>query len=164
MTHVKWLGAIEALTVPFDGYQHSAYRYRQSPDDPGEPVTLMRVRSLLLPPGIPDFLTRTRVVGAGPVDLQGRAWSGHAPITRVEVSADGGASWDEAEVSSPPGHSAWQAWRYRWDATRPGTYELCCRAHDAAGNVQPEDQFWTAGGMGNNAIHRVRVVVRRTGG
>jgi len=160
MTHVKWLRSIEALSVPFDGYQHTAYRYSQSRDEPGEPVTLMRVRSLLIPPGIPDFLTRTRVVQAGPVELRGRAWSGYGPITRVEVSVDGGASWNDAEVSPPPGVHAWQAWRYAWDASRAGEYELCCRAHDRAGNVQPVEQYWTARGMGNNAVHRVRVLVR----
>jgi sulfane dehydrogenase subunit SoxC len=160
MTHVKWLHAIEALSVPFDGYQHTAYRYSQSRDEPGEPVTLMRVRSLLIPPGIPDFLTRTRIVQAGQIELRGRAWSGQGPITRVEVSVDGGASWDEAEVSPPVGTSAWHAWRYPWDASRPGAYELCCRAHDRAGNVQPVEQYWTARGMGNNAVHRVRVLVR----
>src|SRR5207249_2194127 len=52
MAHVKWLRAIEAIAHPFDGYQNTiAYRYSQSRDEPGEPVTVMRVRSLLIPPG-----------------------------------------------------------------------------------------------------------------
>ncbi|MER3421654.1 MAG: sulfite oxidase, partial [Chloroflexota bacterium] len=41
----------------------------------------------------------------------------------------------------------------------PGTYELCCRATDSAGNVQPLTQYWTARGMGNNAVQRVPVEV-----
>jgi hypothetical protein len=36
---------------------------------------------------------------------------------------------------------------------------LCCRAEDAAGNIQPLEQFWTARGMGNNTVQRVRVQV-----
>jgi DMSO/TMAO reductase YedYZ molybdopterin-dependent catalytic subunit len=94
MAHVKWLRGIVALDHPFDGYHQTvAYRYSQSREEPGEPVTLMRVRSLLAPPSLPDFLTRTRVVRHGVVELHGRAWSGRAAIARVEVSADGGASW-----------------------------------------------------------------------
>jgi DMSO/TMAO reductase YedYZ molybdopterin-dependent catalytic subunit len=74
MASVKWLARITALGKPFDGYQqNAAYRYTESRDQPGEPVTTMRPRALLLPPGVPDFLTRTRVVDAGPVLIEGRA-------------------------------------------------------------------------------------------
>lgn len=160
MAHVKWLRSIELTTVPFAGYQDAtAYRYSQSRDEDGEPVTLMRVRSLMIPPGLPDFLTRTRIVRRGPVDLQGRAWSGGVPIARVEVSADGGRSWAPAEVGPITHRHSWQPWRYRWDAAEPGGYELCCRATDEAGNVQPLAPHWTARGMGNNMVQRVPVVV-----
>jgi hypothetical protein len=136
-----------------------AYRYSQSRKEPGEPVTTIRVRSLMIPPGVPDFLSRTRVVPRGAVTLQGRAWSGGSAITGVEVSVDGGATWSPAELERPASRYAWQAWSYVWGASTPGTHELCCRARDAAGNVQPVDQHWTARGMGNNMVHRVPVVV-----
>ena len=42
---------------------------------------------------------------------------------------------------------------------RPGDHELCVRASDAAGNVQPVEQSWTTEGVENNAVQRVRVVV-----
>jgi DMSO/TMAO reductase YedYZ molybdopterin-dependent catalytic subunit len=161
MAHVKWLRSIEAIPHAFQGYQNTtAYRYSQSRSEPGEPVSLMRVRSLVLPPGIPDFLTRTRVVQRGPVKLQGRAWSGAASISAVEVSVDGGATWATAEVEQTGDHPhSWQAWSYTWNASTPGQYTLCCRAHDSAGNVQPFEQFWTARGMGNNMVQQVPVQV-----
>jgi hypothetical protein len=160
MAHVKWLRAITALTAPFDGYQQTvAYRYSQARAELGEPVTLMRVRSLLIPPGIPDVLTRVRVVQRGSVELRGRAWSGRFTITRVEVSCDGGSTWAAAEVGEPQNAYSWQGWRYRWEALTAGTYELCCRAQDSAGNIQPLDQYWNARGMGNNAVQRLRVMV-----
>jgi DMSO/TMAO reductase YedYZ molybdopterin-dependent catalytic subunit len=159
MAQVKWLRAIEAIAEPFGGYQQAvAYRYSQSRAEPGEPVTLMRVRSLMVPPGIPDFLTRARVVARGRVELQGRAWSGRATIRRVEVSADGGETWGEADLDEPASAHSWQRWRYLWDAA-PGARELRCCAHDSAGDVQPLEQLWTARGMGNNMAQRVRVVV-----
>ncbi|MGH7661441.1 MAG: sulfite oxidase [Vulcanimicrobiaceae bacterium] len=92
MAHVKWLTHIRASDVPFDGVQQNHYRYRRSQEDRGVPITRMRVRSLMIPPGIPDFLTRTRHVRAGRIVLEGRAWSGNGAIASVEVSADGGAS------------------------------------------------------------------------
>ena len=160
MAHVKWLRGIVAVDQPFDGYhQNVAYRYSQTRSEPGEPVTLMRVRSLLTPPGLPDFLTRTRVVRRGMVELHGRAWSGRAAITRVEVSADGGATWFAATIEPAPGPHCWSVWRAQWHADAPGDHLLLCRATDASGAVQPVEQFWTARGMGNNMAQRVAVRV-----
>src|SRR5947208_2535723 len=52
MTNVKWLTGITVTSVPFTGYQQSrGYHFRSDPDDPGEPVTRMRPRSLMVPPG-----------------------------------------------------------------------------------------------------------------
>lgn len=91
MAHVKWLRAITVLDRSFRGYQQEqAYRISRDADDSGEPVTRMRPRALVIPPGFPDFMSRTRVVDTGPHVLQGRAWSGAAAVARVEVSTDGG--------------------------------------------------------------------------
>lgn len=99
MTSVKWLDRIKALGEPFQGYQMiGSYRYSQSADDPGEPVTRIRVRALMVPPGIPAFLTRTRLVEAGPVTLTGKAWTGRLVVSRVKVSIDGGSTWRAAQL------------------------------------------------------------------
>jgi sulfane dehydrogenase subunit SoxC len=73
MTSVKWLSRITLRDEPFDGYQMShSYRLRQEEDEPGEPVTRIAPRSLMVPPGIPDFLSRDRVVETGPCEIRGR--------------------------------------------------------------------------------------------
>jgi DMSO/TMAO reductase YedYZ molybdopterin-dependent catalytic subunit len=159
MAHVKWLGAITAITEPFTGWQQAeAYRIHRSEDDPGEPVTRMVPRSLFAPPGLPDFFDRSRTLAAGPCVLEGRAWSGFGPIVRVEVSADGGATWADAELGDEAPEFAWRGWTFTWDA-KPGEHELQCRATDAAGNGQPEHVEWNTGGYCNNAPQRVRVLV-----
>jgi DMSO/TMAO reductase YedYZ molybdopterin-dependent catalytic subunit len=160
MAHVKWLAAITALTEPFEGYQNKvAYRLYADADEEGEPVTRMLPRSLTIPPGIPDFLTRTRFVEAGRCLLEGRAWSGWAPVERVEVSVDGGASWNDAELGAQAGERAWRGWSYDWDAA-PGEYGVCSRATDGAGNVQPVDGAWNLKGFANNAVEQLSVIVR----
>jgi sulfane dehydrogenase subunit SoxC len=159
MTHVKWLRSIEVVAEPFLGWQQAlAYVLQASEDDEGSPVTRMLPRSLLVPPGIPDFLTRDRFLSAGPCPLTGRAWSGWAPIERVEVSVDGGRTWTDAELEEPLDAHAWRGWRYEWDA-QPGEHELCPRATDSSGKTQPVDAEWNVGGYCNNAVQRVRVVV-----
>ena len=158
MTSVKWLTAIEVVDAPFTGYQQvEAYQYKESDEDAGEPAERMRVRALLVPPGIPDFFTRRRVVEAGPVRLTGRAWSGMAPVTRVEVAIDG--AWRDAALGAPVGEHAWSAWTYDWAATA-GDHVLACRATDAAGGTQPTLQPWNLKGLGNNLVQMVGVTVR----
>ena len=162
MTHVKWLQAITVVTEPFTGWQQDvAYHVRESEDEQGMPVTRILPRALMIPPGFPEFLSRTRFVDAGLVHLQGRAWSGWGAVERVEVSTDGGATWVDAVLDDPMGEFAWSAWTFDWEA-QPGEYELSCRATDAAGNTQPLAADWNYDGVCNNGVQRVRVVVRGT--
>ncbi|MFI6148597.1 sulfite oxidase [Streptomyces sp. NPDC051109] len=159
MAHVKWLRDITLADAPFTGFQQvAAYRLRQTPDEPGEPVTRIAPRALMVPPGFPDFMSRTRVVRPGPVALEGRAWSGYGPVARVQVSADGGRTWTEAEVAPRERRVwAWQAWHCDWTAT-PGTHTLIARATDAEGHTQPLEQPWNRGGFANNLVQHVTVL------
>ncbi|MEU5217189.1 sulfite oxidase [Streptomyces sp. NPDC020807] len=158
MAHVKWLHDITLTATPYTGFQQAvAYRLRQEPDDPGEAVTRIAPRALMIPPGFPDFMSRVRVVRPGPVPLAGRAWSGHGPVTRVEVSADDGTTWSDADVTRDPAHPwAWSAWRADWTAA-PGPYRLTARATDAEGYVQPLTGPWNRGGFANNLVQHVEV-------
>lgn len=159
MTSVKWLARIDVTAEPFAGYQMvDTYRYSRDADDPGEPVTLIRPRALMVPPGIPDYATRVRVLKPGKVTLTGRAWTGRAAITRVEVSVDNGTIWQDAERDEPPGEHAWCGWQCEWEATA-GAHTLLVRATDANGAIQPIDQPWNFQGMGNNMVQRVQVLV-----
>ena len=159
MASVKWLNRIDVLAQPYDGYQQRPnYHYRQKRGEPGVPVTIMRVKSLMTPPGIPDWYTRRRVAEAGMIELTGRAWSGAGvPIARVEVEADG--TWGNATLDAPQGKYCWRGWRFQWQATC-GEHVLSCRATDANGDMQPLEPRWDNVGFGNNAVQRVHVTVR----
>lgn len=158
MASVKWLTRIEALTERYQGFQQvQTYRLRASEEDPGTPITTIRVKSLMKPPGVPDWVTRQRWLEAGRVTLEGRAWSGGGvPIDRVEVLL--GETWHEAELTGGPGRYAWTGWRIGWEAA-PGVHDLACRATDAEGNTQPMEPPFDIGGFANNAVHRLRVHV-----
>jgi DMSO/TMAO reductase YedYZ molybdopterin-dependent catalytic subunit len=160
MTNVKWLSRITLVDRPFDGYQQTqGYRVRQDPDEPGSPLTRMQPRALMLPPGIPEFATRARTVPLAPCLLTGRAWSGWAPIARVEVSVDGGETWADAVLDEPLGDWAWRGWSHDWRPAAAGDHVLCSRATDEAGNVQPVGQSWNVGGYANNDVQRIPVTV-----
>jgi DMSO/TMAO reductase YedYZ molybdopterin-dependent catalytic subunit len=157
MASVKWLYAIEALERKFDGLQQvSGYHWRRATGEKGAPCTLMRVNSLMVPPGIPDFYTRKRVAAAGSIEITGRAWSGAGHIDKVELAVNG--VWRGAVVERRQFEHAWQAWRATWDAP-PGEHELACRATDCTGERQPLEPPWDASGFGNNGVQRFRVSV-----
>ncbi|MBC7803200.1 MAG: sulfite oxidase [Candidatus Parcubacteria bacterium] len=158
MASVKWLERIEATDRAFDGVQQAlSYHFRRDAGAKGVPCTRMRVNSLMVPPGIPDYYGRRRNLAAGTVEILGRAWSGDGKITRVEFSADG--RWQDATLDPPAGPHAWRRWTARWDA-ESGTHELCCRAADETGAIQPLEPVLDVTGFGNNAVQRVEVSVR----
>ncbi len=158
MASVKWLRRITVLTEPFTEYMQTSYSYQQTEEDPGTPVTRIAPRSLMIRPGIANDLG-VRLMRSRDFELRGRAWSGWAPVERVEVSLDGGASWADAKLE--PGRSpyAWIGWRFEATLPGEGEYELRSRATDAAGNVQPDGPPWNLWGYSNNAVERVRVKV-----
>ncbi len=159
MTNVKWLARITLEDSPFEGYHNAvSYRFTDADGVPGEAVTRMAPRSLMVPPGVPDFMSRARHLEPGPVELQGRAWSGRGEVERVELSTDGGGSFADAELNEPVSRAAWRRWRFHWNPT-PGEYVLCSRASDSGGNTQPLDPAWNLGGYANNAVERVEVSV-----
>lgn len=180
MASVKWLREIRFTDEPFQGYQQvTGYHYRDTAEDPGTPITNIRVKSLMVPPGIPDWLTRNRLMAAGDVILQGRAWSGAGrAIRKVEVAIEEieGEQVDSAMVAASteppaldwraasiePGNDAfaWSAWKCNWKA-EPGQFRLRCRATDERGDVQPLQSRWDRAGFGNNVAQTVDVWVEK---
>ena len=77
--------------------------------------------------------------------LQGRSWSGHGAIRRVEVSTDGGARWRRADLRGRNERDGWVRWELPW-TPRPGAHTLLARATDRRGNVQPETVPFNEGG------------------
>lgn len=148
---VKWLLEIEAINESFDGYfQKLRYIMPGGPDP--SPLQERRVRAVITVPEDQSTLK------AGGIEVRGLAWSGNQPVTRVDFSADGGQTWQAAELEQPESPYAWQRWRVVWSAA-PGTHVLQVRATDARGRTQPERAEWNLLGYANNGIQRRTVQV-----
>jgi DMSO/TMAO reductase YedYZ molybdopterin-dependent catalytic subunit len=152
MANVKWVRRIEALTRPFEGhYQRERYIYDSGDGRAPEPVSRMRVKSLIIAPA-----QGTRVA-PGQVVVQGLAWSGERRVVQVEVAVDGGETWKPATLLEAPKPSAWVRWAFTWEDAAPGRHTLRARATDEAGDTQPETAQWNRLGYGNNSV-QVHVV------
>jgi DMSO/TMAO reductase YedYZ molybdopterin-dependent catalytic subunit len=100
-------------------------------------------------------------VPAGPVRVVGVAY-GNEPVERVEVSTDGGQSWNEAEFyGADLGRYAWRRFTYVFEA-EPGSYTIASRATDAAGNTQPEQRDENEAGYQHNGWRDPAVTVEVT--
>jgi anti-anti-sigma factor len=153
---VKWLTAIDVIREPFSGhYQTETYffEWQRGEQVVREPVSLQRVRCLITEPE-PDS-----EVERGELPIRGVAWSGAAPIARVEVRL-GGDFWQDARLVGERKRHSWQGWELIARLEQTGPIVISARATDMASRTQPDSPDWNRLGYGNNAIQRVRVDVR----
>lgn len=135
MASVKWLSGIEVVAGDFDGYWETvdyAYWDRSSGRPSRRPLLGMQVKSLIARPSSDGTVAKGTTV-----EIAGAAWS-DGPVTRVEVSTDGGRTWTDAEFTDPQSAWTWRRWRLRWQVpAAPGSAVLMARATDAKGRTQP---------------------------
>ena len=166
---IKWVTSITVLNREHDGFWMArAYRHPGRAVQPGtavppeqmQPVTSLRVKSVIIEPR-DDRASRTSARIGDPLTIRGAAWSGDAgPVTRVDVSVDGGGTWTEATLPrNQRTDYGWRLWSYRWTPRRDGAYTILARARDAAGNTQPLGQEWNPSGYLWNVAPRVSVGV-----
>jgi len=130
--NVKWLRRIQVTAEPAMSKDETSKYSDLGTDGRASLFTLpMEVKSVITSPS--GSMTMR---GAGLYQISGLAWSGAGAIRRVEVSADGGASWAEAALTEPVLSKALARFRlpWRWDG---GPAVLMSRAVDEAGAVQP---------------------------
>ncbi|MFZ5481514.1 MAG: molybdopterin-dependent oxidoreductase [Myxococcota bacterium] len=75
------------------------------------------------------------VVAEGVVPIAGSAYCGRTPIAKVEVSADAGDTWTEADLVYVGPDDTWTTWRLDWTPPGPGTYTLRVRCEAADGRT-----------------------------
>ena len=160
VNNIKYIKRL-AFTAKETEAKIMSHGYRISPPggkgEPSQPsVQEMTVKSWINSPA-PDAAG----VRAGLVQVQGVAFGGLNGIKRVEVSLDGGKTWNDARLTGPDlGRYAWR--QFVLPARLPaGSHTLASRATDTAGNVQPEQRMENAGGYNNTswADHAVKVTV-----
>ena len=152
---VKWLTEIQLIDHTFDGhYQAEAYWYEWERDGRPvrEPVSLQQVRALITEPAGHSEVAR------GDVAIRGVAWSGAAPVSKVEVAV-GDSDWQTARLVGDRNRHSWQWWELITSVSDPGSLTLRARATDLAGRTQPDAAEWNRRGYGNNSIQQVPVQV-----
>jgi DMSO/TMAO reductase YedYZ molybdopterin-dependent catalytic subunit len=156
VTSVKWLTHIEVIDHVFEAFfQTDRYYYEWERDGTTvrEPVRLQQVRSLITEP------TRNEDIAVGDLVIRGVAWSGAAPIARVEVSV-GDGPWQPARMVGERRRHSWQWWELLTRIDTSGPTTVRARATDLAGLTQPDQPLWNRLGYGGNAHEAVEIRIR----
>jgi DMSO/TMAO reductase YedYZ molybdopterin-dependent catalytic subunit len=148
MASVKWLAEIQLLDRPFEGFfQKDRYVIH------GRPLRGIEPRAVITGP--PDGAE----VNGESLKIRGYAWSGRAPLDRVELSADGERALGTVTPPADAARFAWHEFVFRVSLS-PGEHVLVARATDREGNTQPLSPRWNALGYANNAVRPTRIRVR----
>jgi DMSO/TMAO reductase YedYZ molybdopterin-dependent catalytic subunit len=157
VNNVKYIKRVAFTPEQTDARIQSG-RYRMAPlgqkANPGQQsVWEMSVKSWITTPTVD--------AAAGTVVIRGVAFGGRVAAKGVEVSIDGGKTWQQASfVGEDLGRYAWRQFAMPVRLA-PGTHVLACRATDANGNVQAENRVENASGYNNTSWrdHAVKVTV-----
>jgi DMSO/TMAO reductase YedYZ molybdopterin-dependent catalytic subunit len=156
---IKWLQRVIVTTEPFKGYYQTLdYSFwKRTADDLAVvvPLTALQTKAQIAQPIAGQKIARNEKVR-----VHGAAW-GATQITRVEVSTDGGATWNDAKLLGDGQPGAWRLWDFAWTAPAdPGEYRLVARANDPQGHGQPVDRDTDRGTYMISHLLPIKVEVR----
>jgi DMSO/TMAO reductase YedYZ molybdopterin-dependent catalytic subunit len=136
MASIKWLQRIIVTDRPFSGYYQTLdYAFWKRRGDIAElaPLTEMQIKAEIAKPAQGET-----VPSDSNVRVHGAAWTSDGEITKVELSTDGGANWNEVNLIDKPIPNAWRRWECQWRTPSvAGKQTLIARATDSQGRTQP---------------------------
>jgi DMSO/TMAO reductase YedYZ molybdopterin-dependent catalytic subunit len=116
----KWLTEIELTNWNFDAYWIQRTWTKEGP---------VKTQSRI------DTVNDGDNLSPGKNPIGGIAWAPHRGIEKVEVSTDGGETWNTAHLAKQLAEDTWRQYVYDWNA-RPGDYTIQVRATDGNGETQ----------------------------
>lgn len=145
---VKWLRRLHVTSEPYYVRDETSRYSDLMPDGKARVFTLMQeAKSVITFPSGGQSLP-----GAGKYEITGLAWTGRGKITRVEVSFDGGGTWQDASLDAPVLRKAFTRFRLPW-VWNGQPASLASRATDESGYVQPTREELIAVRGTNSGFH-----------
>jgi hypothetical protein len=157
---MKHLTNVNVLTKPQGGFwMKPAYRipvgkfpvvarFITQEDAASTPITEMVVNSLITSHRDGDKISR------GKVTVSGLAWDGGYGINKVDVSSDGGKTWNSATLGQDPGRYAFRPWSFVLNA-KHGKNTVMVNATNKIGQGQTSELIFNPAGYHNNVMQNI---------
>jgi DMSO/TMAO reductase YedYZ molybdopterin-dependent catalytic subunit len=159
MASIKWLQRIIVSEEQFTGYYQTLdYAYWKRQGDIAEltPLAEMHVKAEIAKPAQGET-----VPANSSIRVHGAAWTSDGEIAKVELSTDGGSTWNEANLLGESKPNAWRLWEFNWKTLSvPGKQTLVTRATDSLGRTQPVHRDSDRGTYMINHLLPITVEVR----
>ena len=160
---VKMLNDIEVLDRPDDNYwTKTAYTIPNTPHadmKPGETGVKMVPINRMVPRSFITNVKSGETVQAGaPTFVRGIAFGGDTGVAQVDLSNDGGKTWQAAQLGKDQGKYSFRQWEARFTLPAKGNYTLMVRSTNSDGVAQPAQSNWNPSGFMRNVIEATPVV------
>jgi DMSO/TMAO reductase YedYZ molybdopterin-dependent catalytic subunit len=160
---VKMLNDIEVLDRHDDNYwTKTAYTIPNTPHadmKPGETGVKMVPINRMVPRSFITNIKAGETVQAGaPTLVRGIAFGGDTGVARVDLSSDGGKTWQPAHLDKDEGKYSFRQWEARFTLPAKGNYTLMVRCINSDGVAQPAQANWNPSGFMRNVIEATPIV------
>src|SRR5215471_12596412 len=156
---IKWLQRIIVTDQPFTGYYQTIdYAHWKRRDQEAEltPVAEVQIKAEIAKPAEGETIPAN-----SSVRVHGAAWTSDGEITNVELSTDGGATWNPTNLLGEAKPNAWRLWEFNWQTpAAAGNQTLIARATDSLGRTQPVQRDPDRGTYMINHLLPITVEVR----
>jgi DMSO/TMAO reductase YedYZ molybdopterin-dependent catalytic subunit len=161
---LKALNDIEVLDQPDENFwMKAAYLIPDTPGadmKPGQTGVKMVPINKMVPRSFVTNLKSGQSVAAGPsTPVRGIAFGGDTGVARVDLSIDGGKSWQATTLSKDEGKFSFRQWQTRIDLPAKGDVTLMVRCTNSNDLAQPAQPTWNPSGFMRNVIETTPIVV-----
>jgi DMSO/TMAO reductase YedYZ molybdopterin-dependent catalytic subunit len=129
MMSAKWVRKIQIINSSYSGYWQTRG---------WSPVGTVQTVAFISIPG--DGASQSLSQNSGTILIGGQAYAGDRGVSKVEVSTDGGQTWQTATLKPALADNTWTLWAYAWTPTKTGTFSIYARATDGTGAIQPSTE------------------------
>ena len=160
---VKMLNDIEVLDRPDDNYwTKTAYTIPDTPHadiKPGETgVKMVPINRMVPRSFITNIKSGATVQASAPTLVRGIAFGGDTGVARVDLSSDGGKTWQAAQLGKDEGKYSFRQWEARFTLAAKGNYTLMVRCTNSDGVAQPAQANWNPSGFMRNVIETTPII------
>jgi DMSO/TMAO reductase YedYZ molybdopterin-dependent catalytic subunit len=163
---MKQVVSIRALPQPLVSFwMNTAYRipkgkfpivdrFVSQESETTTPITEIVVNSLMT-----DLIDGQHCPVNEPVVVRGVAWDAGYGIRRVEVSINGGRTWETAELGADTGRFSFRPWQFAFTPRTKGRLPVTARASNTQGTTQTLELIFNAPGYHNNVVQTIALEI-----